>query len=227
MFWILPEEGEGKGMSYSYTSQERQKWLRVASDNPTLSLFQVMLGKVSTGAQNDLERITKMTYAQVAVYGFSEKVGLLSFPQQSEGLESLSKPYGNETAEIIDKEVRDLVDLSYKRTLALVEEKKAGVEALAQELLAKEVLHQDDLIRILGPRPYTNPEMTNYDKFRNGFLKEEEPVVAKAGEEVLGEKKEGEDGEAVVLEDLPEKGGEAGDMGLSGVPALASVSKTE
>ena len=170
-----------------------------------------MLGRVSTGAQNDLERITKMTYAQVAVYGFSEKVGLLSFPQQSEGLESLSKPYGNETAELIDKEVRELVDKSYKRTLALVEEKKAGVEALAQELLAKEVLHQDDIIRILGPRPYTNPEMTNYDKFRHGFMKEEEKEDTKPEEEEQEERKEVE----------------GGDVGLLGIPALASVSRRE
>jgi len=62
---------------------------------------QVLLGKISTGAQNDLEKVTKMTYAQVAVYGFSEKVGLLSFPQREDSFE-MSKPYSSKTGSIID-----------------------------------------------------------------------------------------------------------------------------
>ncbi|CAM6056487.1 unnamed protein product [Sphagnum tenellum] len=129
---------------------------------------QVLLGKISTGAQNDLEKVTKMTYAQVAVYGFSDKVGLLSFPPKEDGLEMI-KPYSNETGEIIDQEVRDWVDLAYKRTLALVTEHKAGVEALALKLLEKEVLHQEDLVALLGERPFKHAELSNYDKFKLGF----------------------------------------------------------
>eukprot|EP00271_Cylindrocystis_brebissonii_P005137 TRINITY_DN17081_c0_g1_i1.p1 TRINITY_DN17081_c0_g1~~TRINITY_DN17081_c0_g1_i1.p1 ORF type:complete len:918 (-),score=218.58 TRINITY_DN17081_c0_g1_i1:2080-4833(-) len=185
---------------------------------------QVMLGKVSTGAQNDLERITKMTYAQVAVYGFSEKVGLLSFPQNNEGgLESLSKPYGNETAEIIDKEVREFVDAAYVRTLALLEEHKEGVEALAQALLKREVLHQEDLIQILGPRPFTTAQQTNYDKFRHGFLSEleDEKEASASDAEVV---KEGEDGEA-PSEQQQQSGRGGGGSGLLGAPALAAVEK--
>ncbi|CAI5465313.1 unnamed protein product [Closterium sp. Yama58-4] len=108
---------------------------------------QVLLGSVSTGAQNDLERVTKTTYNRVAVYGFSDKLGLLSFPKatNSEGLEGLSKPYSNETADLIDTEVREAVDSAYRRTLELMEKHRGGVAAVAEELLVKEVLHQEDL----------------------------------------------------------------------------------
>ncbi|KAI5073818.1 hypothetical protein GOP47_0011831 [Adiantum capillus-veneris] len=133
---------------------------------------QVLLGKISTGAQNDLEKVTKMTYQQVAVFGFSDKVGLLSFPQRENSYE-MTKPYSNATAEIIDKEVRELVTTAYARTLALIEKHREGVEELAKELLKSEVLHQEDLVRILGERPFKSAELSNYDKFKQGFLHEE------------------------------------------------------
>jgi len=129
---------------------------------------QVMLGKISTGAQNDLEKVTKMTYAQVAVYGFSEKVGLVSFPQREDGFEA-TKPYSNQTSEIIDREVREWVDKAYKRTVELIEKHRDGVEQLAKTLLEKEVLHQEDLAQILGERPFVSSERTNYDIFKKGF----------------------------------------------------------
>ncbi|KAL9228717.1 hypothetical protein vseg_004266 [Gypsophila vaccaria] len=134
---------------------------------------QVLLGKISTGAQNDLEKVTKMTYAQVAVYGFSDKVGLLSFPQREDGFE-MSKPYSNKTGAIIDQEVRDWVGKAYERTLQLVEEHKEHVAQIAELLLEKEVLHQEDLLRVLGERPYQPAELTNYDRFRQGFHKEDD-----------------------------------------------------
>lgn len=134
---------------------------------------QVLLGKISTGAQNDLEKVTKMTYAQVAVYGFSEKVGLLSFPQRDDGFE-MSKPYSSKTGAIIDTEVREWVAKAYEKTIALIEEHKEQVAQIAELLLEKEVLHQDDLLRVLGERPYKPSEMTNYDKFKQGFLEEDE-----------------------------------------------------
>ncbi|ERN06901.1 ATP-dependent zinc metalloprotease FTSH 8, mitochondrial [Amborella trichopoda] len=134
---------------------------------------QILLGKISTGAQNDLEKVTKMTYAQVAVYGFSDKVGLLSFPQREEAFE-MTKPYSNGTGEIIDKEVRDWVSNAYKRTLELIEEKREQVAKVAELLLEKEVLHQDDLLKVLGERPYKSSEPTNYDRFTKGFQEEQE-----------------------------------------------------
>ncbi|CAN1329251.1 ATP-dependent zinc metalloprotease FTSH 10, mitochondrial [Linum perenne] len=136
---------------------------------------QVMLGKISTGAQNDLEKVTKMTYAQVAVYGFSDKVGLLSFPQKEDSYE-MSKPYSSKTGALIDGEVREWVGKAYERTLQIVEEHKEQVAEIAELLLEKEVLHQDDLTRVLGARPFTAAEATNYDKFKEGFKEEEKPV---------------------------------------------------
>merc|ERR1719333_1679257 len=127
----------------------------------------IMLNKVSTGAQNDLERVTKMAYSQVSLYGFSDKVGLLSFPS-GDGQMDLQKPYSEETAQLIDREVRELVDHAYKRTVQLLEDQRAGVEALAQALLEKEVLHAPDLVTILGPRPFDNGEQTNYERYAHG-----------------------------------------------------------
>merc|ERR1719420_679050 len=95
---------------------------------------QVMLGRITTGAQNDLEKVTRMTYARVAVYGMNRKVGLLSFPPDEQ---KLDKPYSDETAQVIDEEVRKIVDEAYERTLALLEEKKPVVEKLTQALLEK------------------------------------------------------------------------------------------
>ncbi|EYU38460.1 hypothetical protein ABFS82_14G073700 [Erythranthe guttata] len=139
---------------------------------------QVLLGKISTGAQNDLEKVTKMTYAQVAVYGFSEKVGLLSFPQREDGYEMM-KPYSSKTAAIIDTEVREWAAKAYKRTVELIEEHKEQVAQIAELLLEKETLHQEDLVQVLGPRPFQSSEMTNYDRYKKGFQDEaaEEAVV--------------------------------------------------
>lgn len=133
--------------------------------------MQVLIGKISTGAQNDLEKVTKMTYAQVAVYGFSEKVGLLSFPQRDDGFE-MSKPYSSKTGAIIDTEVREWVAKAYERTVQLIEEHKEQVAKIAGLLLEKEVLHQDDLTRILGERPFKSAEPSNYDRYKQGFEEE-------------------------------------------------------
>jgi len=124
---------------------------------------QVMLGRITTGAQNDLEKVTRMTYARVAVYGMNRKVGLLSFPPDEQ---KLDKPYSDETAQVIDEEVRKIVDEAYERTLALLEEKKPVVEKLTQALLEKEVLNVDDLTEILGERPFKNDSLRNIDRFR-------------------------------------------------------------
>ena len=139
-------------------------------------MIQVLIGRISTGAQNDLEKVTKMTYAQVAVYGFSDKVGLLSFPPRDDAYE-MSKPYSSKTAALIDSEVREWVGKAYKFTVELIEEHKEQVAQIAELLLEKEVLHQEDLIRVLGERPFKPSEVTNYDRFKQGFVEADEKSV--------------------------------------------------
>ncbi|GAU12808.1 hypothetical protein TSUD_72950 [Trifolium subterraneum] len=131
----------------------------------------ILIGTISTGAQDDLEKVTKMTYDQVAVYGFSEKVGLLSFPQREDSFET-SKPYSSTTGALIDNEVREWVNKAYERTMQLIEEHKEKVAQVAELLLEKEVLHQDDLLRVLGVRPFKSVELSNYDRFKLGFQDE-------------------------------------------------------
>ncbi|WP_052324168.1 ATP-dependent zinc metalloprotease FtsH [Flavihumibacter sp. ZG627] len=113
----------------------------------------IFFGKISTGAQNDLQQITRMAYSMVTVYGMNDKVGNVSFydPQQEN---SFTKPYSEETSRIIDEEVRNLIDAAYERTKQLLTERKAQVEILAEKLLDKEVLFQSDVEHLIGKRPY-------------------------------------------------------------------------
>ena len=112
---------------------------------------EIIFGKVSTGAQNDLQRITQLAYAMVTVYGLNDKVGNVSFydPQQEN---SFTKPYSDETAKVIDEEVRKLIDTAYQRTLNLLTEKKEQLTTIAKALLAKEILFKSDLDELIGKR---------------------------------------------------------------------------
>ena len=114
---------------------------------------QIFFGKISTGASNDLQQITKMAYSMITVYGMNDKVGNISFydPQQEN---MFTKPYSEETGKIIDEEVRKLIDVAYVRTIELLNSKKQQVEILAKELLEKEVLFQSDVETLIGKRPY-------------------------------------------------------------------------
>jgi AFG3 family protein len=113
----------------------------------------LVFGKVSTGAQNDLQVITRMAYAMVTVYGMNEKVGNVSFYDPNSD-QAFTKPYSEETAKMIDEEVRLLIDKAYQRTKTLLSDKIDNVRVLAKELLKKEVLYQADLERLIGKRPY-------------------------------------------------------------------------
>ena len=124
---------------------------------------EVMIGKISTGAQNDLEKITKMAYSQVSIYGMSENVGLVSFPNDNE---TFNKPYSDETAQMIDKEAREMIHTCYERTVEMIRQRKDLVTDLAEALLKKEVLNLEDLNEILGERPYKSVEIRNIDKYQ-------------------------------------------------------------
>jgi AFG3 family protein len=113
----------------------------------------LFFGKISTGAQNDLQQITRMAYSMVTVYGMNDKIGNVSFyDPQAEN--TFTKPYSEETAKMIDEEVRKLIDVAYDRTRELLRQKKEQVELLAEKLLDKEVLFQNDVELLIGKRPY-------------------------------------------------------------------------
>ncbi|RZL46440.1 MAG: ATP-dependent metallopeptidase FtsH/Yme1/Tma family protein [Pedobacter sp.] len=125
----------------------------------------LVFGKISTGAQNDLERITKLSYAMVTIYGMNKTIGNVSFhdPQNEY---NFNKPYSEKTSEMIDNEVRTLISEVYERTKELLTVNREGLEKLAQKLIEKEILFQADLEEILGKRPFEN--RTTYDEFVNG-----------------------------------------------------------
>ncbi len=125
----------------------------------------IIFEKVSTGAQNDLERITKMAYGMVTVYGMSDKVGNVSFNDTS-GQYQFKKPYSDETSKIIDEEVRAIIDSCYERTKELLTERRHELETIAEELLDKEILFKVDLENLIGRRP--SEEIAEERAARNG-----------------------------------------------------------
>lgn len=114
---------------------------------------EIFFGKISTGASNDLQQITRTAYGMVTVYGMNDKVGNVSYYDPNAD-QTFTKPYSEETGKIIDQEVRSLIDQAYKRTLKLLTEKKEQVEKLAKALLDKEVLFQSDVEDLIGKRPF-------------------------------------------------------------------------
>jgi cell division protease FtsH len=134
---------------------------------------QIIFNKISTGALSDLERVTKMAYSIVSVYGMNEKIGNVSFYDSKADGYKMTKPYSETTAETIDEEVRKLIASAYDRTIALLTSKKGELEILAKELLEKEILFQADLEKLIGKRPFEKE--TTYQAFTN--KKESAPEV--------------------------------------------------
>lgn len=112
----------------------------------------IVFDKISTGAQSDLDQVTKMAYSMIAIYGMNEKVGNVSF--YGMGQDQFQKPYSDDTAMLIDQEVRKLVDSQYKRAQAFLKKYRKELDILARELLDKEVLLKSDVERLIGPRPF-------------------------------------------------------------------------
>ena len=167
--WLLPHanplfkvtivpRGQALGAAW-YLPEERQLVTKEQMIDEMCSLIggrvaeEIVNGQPSTGALNDLERLTKMAYGMVTFYGMSEKVGNLSF-YDSTGARGydFTKPYSEKTAELIDKEVKELIEMIHERTKRILSENSEGFMQLAALLLEKEVIFADDLERIFGPR---------------------------------------------------------------------------
>ncbi len=141
--WYLPEE-----RSITTTDQLLDDMCSALGGR---AAEQLMFGKISTGALSDLEKVTKQAYAMVSMYGLSEKIGNISF-YDSQGRDSFTKPYSDQTARIIDEEVSILIEKQYQRALALLTENKDKLIELAEKLLAVEVIFKEDLELIFGQR---------------------------------------------------------------------------
>jgi cell division protease FtsH len=119
----------------------------------------VIFDKISTGALSDLEKVTKQARAMVTVYGLSDKIGNLTYYDSSGQNEyGFTKPYSERTAELIDKEISDLIEKQYTRAIKLLEENKDKLTELANVLLEKEVIFKDNLEKIFGKRDFDKPE---------------------------------------------------------------------
>ncbi|CAM9577847.1 unnamed protein product, partial [Ectocarpus sp. 13 AM-2016] len=116
---------------------------------------QVHFGDVTTGASDDLRRVTAMVYQMIGVYGMGDGIGQLAFPQENGGGGfPQERPYSDATAEKMDLEARKMVDSAYQRTLDLVEAKKEQIKLVAELLLEKETINHDDLVSLIGARPF-------------------------------------------------------------------------
>ncbi|KFD61592.1 hypothetical protein M514_04173 [Trichuris suis] len=186
---IIPR---GKGLGYAqylpkeqYLYTKEQLFHRMCMTLGGRASEEIFFGRISTGAQDDLQKITQMAYAQVIKFGMSEKVGPLSFQTPEAGDVVIDKPYSEQTAQLIDQEVRTIVSNALQFTRKMVEEHREGVEKVvlllndfqvvygvffcwqvAKRLLEREVLAREDLIELLGQRPF--PEKHTYEQFVEG-----------------------------------------------------------
>lgn len=197
--WLLPyanplfkvtliPRGQALGAAW-YLPEERKLWTKSQMIDEMCSLIggrvaeEIVNGEPSTGAQNDLERLTQMAYGMVKDYGMTETVGALSF-YDSTGARGydLTKPYSEKTAELIDQEVKKLVSMIHDRTLKILTDNKEGFLQMAALLLEKEVIFADDVERILGPKakPASDdltPEDTADDASEPESNESEKPVA--------------------------------------------------
>ncbi len=145
--WYLPEERQITTYDQMFDEMTATLGGRAAE--------QVIFGKISTGALNDLERVSKQAYAMVTYYGLSKNLGNVSYYDSTGQQEySFSKPFSEKTAESIDKEVSRIVEDAYDRAIKTLSDNKEGLEKLAELLLEKEVIFSDDLESVFGKRPW-------------------------------------------------------------------------
>ncbi len=142
--WYLPEERQ-----ITTKEQMLDEMCATLGGRAAEDLF---IGRVSTGAMNDLERVTKQAYGMIAYLGMSEKLPNLCYYNNEEY--SFNKPYSEKTAELIDEEVKTLINMQYARAKQILEENREGHQQLTQLLIEKEVIFAEDLERIFGKRPW-------------------------------------------------------------------------
>jgi len=191
--WYLPEERQ-------ITTTE-QLMDEMCSALGGRAAEEIIFGKISTGALSDLEKITKQAYAMVTIYGLSNRLGNISYYDSSGQSDySFSKPYSEKTAELIDEEVKKIIDSAYTRTLEILRENKEKLTLLANKLLEKEVLFRDDLELIFGKSKFEK-ELKEEKK----ISKKNSKVKNKKTEKEVTKKDKIEEKTDKKSEDIPEK----------------------
>merc|ERR1719411_2497133 len=180
---IIPR---GKGLGYAmylpkdqYLYTKEQLYDRMCMTLGGRAAEQIFFQRITTGAQDDLQKVTKSAYAQITQYGMNENVGNVSFEQPQQGEMVFDKPYSESTSQLIDEEAKKMIASAMERTLNILTDKKEEVEKVALRLLDKEVLNREDMIDLLGPRPFK--EKSTYEEFVEGTGSTEEDTELPAG----------------------------------------------
>ncbi|XP_054012710.1 AFG3-like protein 2 [Hylaeus anthracinus] len=197
---IIPR---GKGLGYAqYLPREQYLYTKEQLfDRMCMTLGgrvseEIFFGRITTGARDDLEKITQSAYAQVIQYGMNEKVGNVSFQMPQPGEMAFDKPYSEHTAQLIDSEVRALIERAHAHTHTLLTQHKENVTKVAERLLKQEILSREDMIELLGPRPFR--EKSTYEEFVEGTGSFEEDTTLPEGLKEWNKSKDTKDKEGQV-----------------------------
>jgi len=180
---IIPR---GKGLGYAqylpkeqYLYTTEQLFDRMCMTLGGRAAEQIFFKRITTGAQDDLQKVTKSAYAQITQFGMNAAVGHVSFKEPQPGEMVFDKPFSERTAQLVDEEAKKIIDTAMKLTLDLLTEHKDDVIKVAERLLEKEILSRDDMIELLGPRPFK--EKSTYEEFVEGTGSQEENTELPAG----------------------------------------------
>lgn len=180
---IIPR---GKGLGYAqylpkdqYLLSQEQLFDRMCMTLGGRVSEEMFFKRITTGAQDDLKKVTESAYSQIVRFGMNKKVGNVSFDMSQPGDPMFNKPYSEQTAQMIDEEARVLIDGAHKRTTELLLQHRDDVEKVAERLLKNEILSRDDMIELLGKRPF--PEKSTYEEFVEGTGSFEEDTTLPSG----------------------------------------------
>jgi len=204
--WYLPEERQ------ITTTEQLLDEMCAALGGRAAEL--VTFGKISTGALSDLEKVTKTATAMVTIYGLNEKVGNVSYYNSQGDGYGFSKPYSDDTAKIIDDEVKNMIEEQYQRAIKLLEKNKDKLTLLADKLLEKEVIFKDDLEAVFGKRAWVEKNITEEAKI---VPEVKLPKVSEVTPEEKSEniKEEKPASKSVITEEIKPKGDDSNDKSES------------